>query len=117
MSLFDRIAQRLDSLFSSPEAVPSTAEEQAHLELLEQSSARIRQTVDAIRRGKLVAASSTTEDMRISDMLRYEQAIQMARASSTHMGAISTGHATGTARQQVQRLQEGSGPLSQRRGH
>jgi hypothetical protein len=88
MSLFDKITQTLDTWLSAPETARPGDDEQAHMDLLEQSSARIRETVDAIRKGNLIAASSTTEDIRAADLLRYEE-LQMRGKTSTHIGAIA----------------------------
>lgn len=74
MSLFDRIAQSLDKMLSSPSSV-SPEDEAGHLALLEQSSGRIRETIDAIKRGNLIAASSTTEDFRCTQEMRYQDMV------------------------------------------
>lgn len=84
MSLFDRITQTLDNWLSAPAPEHPAEEEQEHMALLEQSSDRIRATVDAIRQGNLIAASSTTEDIRARDLMRYEQ----LRATATPRPAM-----------------------------
>lgn len=90
MSLFDRIAQSLDKLLSSPAAI-APEEEQGHLALLEQSSGRIRATLDAIHSGNLVAASSTSEDLLATQQMRYQELVGGPRQRYTPapQGAMS----------------------------
>lgn len=78
MSLFDRIAQSLDRMLSSP-ATALPEDEAGHLDLLEQSSGRMRDTIEAIKRGNLVAASSTTEDLRFERETRYQDLVGGSR--------------------------------------
>lgn len=74
MSLFDKITSALDRLMPSPsETTPE--EECGHVALLEQSSRRIRDTLKAIKQGRLVATSSTTADLQATDELRYREMI------------------------------------------
>lgn len=74
MSLFDRITQSLDRLLSTPQTV-TPEDEQGHIDLLAQSSGRIRDTLEAIKQGNLVAASSSTEDLRAMDEMRYQELV------------------------------------------
>jgi hypothetical protein len=74
MSLFDRITQKLDRMLSSTSAaVPE--DEMGHMALLEQSSSRIRDTLDAINTGNLIAASSTSEDLLATQRMRYQELV------------------------------------------
>lgn len=94
MSLFDRITQTLDNWLSAPAPEHPAEEEQGHMALLEQSSDRIRATVDAIRQGNLIAASSTTEDIRSRDLMRYEQLRATApQPNMTHVERLTAARA------------------------
>lgn len=114
MSLFDRIVRSLDNILPSPPPDTAGEDEQAHLDLLEQSSARIRATVDAIREGNLIAASSTTEDLRANSELRYEslrEGVSFASTGSTRIGAVAE---QSRNMSHVERLQANKPPTGER---
>lgn len=87
MSLLDKITQSLGKILPPPPEA-SLEDEQGHMALLEQSSGRIRETITAIKEGNLVAASSTTEDLRANHEMRYQD---MVGGSRRNVGGFTQG--------------------------
>jgi hypothetical protein len=83
MSLFDRITDTLDRLMSSPSAI-TPEDELGHAALLEQSSNRIRDTLKAIKQGKLVATSSSTADLSATDEIRYREMLRSRETTNNN---------------------------------
>lgn len=84
MSLFDKTVEFLNRWFAANPSASTLDEEQAHLDLLQESSGRIASTMRAIQEGNLIAALSATENKRVAKEMRF------ASTRNTRVGAVSS---------------------------
>lgn len=84
MGIFDKAINQVNKWLGKPSGAAAPETDDNYDQIFSESMQRARSTLDAIRQGNLVAASSTIIDEEATAAMRYE----FARTSQTSVGAV-----------------------------